>query len=242
MTERNTSSSTAAEPAITGVSHQRPNDIPEKFWDTENGKLRVDALMKSYRALEKRLSQMPSMADTVAPQSPVSMGRPASPDDYQIIVSEGLFEPDPEINQQLFDAGFTQAQAQLVYDLAVTELLPIAREISELYRSELEQERLVSYFGGQDRWREASRQIRKWGRSQLPTDTFEALASSYEGILAMHKMMGQADEPSGFRDGEASSGFGEGDLRQIMRSPRYWKDRDPGVISKVADGFRRLYS
>jgi len=31
---------------------ERPDDIPEKFWDAEKGAVRVDALLKSYRELE----------------------------------------------------------------------------------------------------------------------------------------------------------------------------------------------
>jgi hypothetical protein len=30
-------------------------------------------------------------------------------------------------------------------------------------------------------------------------------------------------------------------LSQMMRDPRYWRDRDPEVIAKVTEGFRRLY-
>lgn len=222
-----------------------PPEVPRKFWDETTGTIRTDVLLKSYRALEKRLSQNTTAADAIshAGDEAGSANRPASPEDYKIDIGHGLFEPDPDINQQLFDAGFSQEQAQLVYDLAATELLPIAREISELYRSEFERERLEQYFGGADRWREASRQIRKWGRANLPDDTFEALASSYEGILAMHKMMGNTDEPGIIRDGQpAGSGLAEKDLRRMMRSPQYWKDRDPGVITKVSEGFRRLYT
>lgn len=201
-------------------------------------------MLKSYRALERRLSQ-PGAVSGASSDGAINAAsaRPDSPDGYEIDIAHGLFEPDPDINQQLFDAGFSQEQAQLVYDLAASELLPIAREISELYRSEFERERLEQYFGGEERWREASRQIRKWGRTHLPSDAFEALASNYEGILAMHKMMGQANEPNIIRDGQPSgSGLVEKDLRQLMRSPRYWQDRDPGVIGKVTEGFRRLYN
>jgi len=31
---------------------ERPDDVPEKFWDAEKGAVRVDALLKSYRELE----------------------------------------------------------------------------------------------------------------------------------------------------------------------------------------------
>ena len=34
---------------------------------------------------------------------------------------------------------------------------------------------------------------------------------------------------------------GESQLRDMMRDPRYWRDRDPGHVAKVAGGFSRLY-
>lgn len=240
-----TAADVQATPPEGTTANSCPPDVPKKFWNDETGTLRTDALLKSYHALEKRLSQQSSEArgetTGIADQPPSA--RPARPEDYMINIDHGLFEPDPDINQQLFDAGFSQEQAQLVYDLAASELLPIAREISEIYRSEFDRERLESYFGGEDRWREASRQIRKWGRSHLPSDAFDALATSYEGILAMHKMMGGSNEPKAFGEGTAAtSGLAETDLRQMMRSPRYWKDRDPSMITKVTEGFRRLYT
>ena len=33
----------------------------------------------------------------------------------------------------------------------------------------------------------------------------------------------------------------ENELRQLMRDPRYWRDKDSEIIRKVSDGFRRLY-
>ena len=34
----------------------RPDEVPEKFWDAERGAIRVEALLKSYRELERKLS------------------------------------------------------------------------------------------------------------------------------------------------------------------------------------------
>jgi hypothetical protein len=57
----------------------------------------------------------------------------------------------------------------------------------------------------------------------------------------MHQMM-QAPEPAVLHDGEAAQAApDETTLSQMMRDPRYWRDRDPDVIAKVTDGFRRLY-
>ena len=33
----------------------------------------------------------------------------------------------------------------------------------------------------------------------------------------------------------------EGELRNLMRDPRYWRDHDGELVRKVTDGFRRLY-
>lgn len=37
---------------------QRPGHIPEKFWDSKNKTVRLDALIKSYLELEKRFSKL----------------------------------------------------------------------------------------------------------------------------------------------------------------------------------------
>lgn len=33
----------------------------------------------------------------------------------------------------------------------------------------------------------------------------------------------------------------EGELRNLMRDPRYWRDHDGDLVRRVTDGFRRLY-
>lgn len=32
----------------------------------------------------------------------------------------------------------------------------------------------------------------------------------------------------------------EEELRAMMRDPRYWRDRDPNIIRRVSEGFRKL--
>lgn len=46
---------------------ERPDNIPEKFWDKEKGELRADALLKSYSELEKGKSKAAATATTTAP-------------------------------------------------------------------------------------------------------------------------------------------------------------------------------
>ena len=48
----------AADPAADDDKPQRPEHIPEKFWDAEKGEVRVDDLAKSYAELEKGRSKV----------------------------------------------------------------------------------------------------------------------------------------------------------------------------------------
>lgn len=251
----------AAAPAADAVP---PLPIPEKFRDPKTGALRVEALLKSYLELERRLSQSQQQQpaeSAVAPPDPASfdpasldlssldpmqlrrlLGAPESAEGYCIACDHGLFQPDPEINGRLFEAGYTPAQAQLLYDLAAERMVPLIQTVAAEFQAEREVERLVARFGGEERWREVSRQLLAWAGKTLPPAAVEGLATSYEGVMALYSMM-TGSEPSalsmaGSRPG---GGDGEAELRTLMRDPRYWRDRDPAVIARVTDGFQRLY-
>ena len=101
--------------------------------------------------------------------------------------------------------------------------------------------RLEEYFGGKERWSRIAQQLGDWGKAHLPEDVMDALSGSFEGVLALHRMMA-SDEP-----GVGTSGSGGGDgpdeqkLKKLMQDPRYWRDQDPALIAKVRNGFQRLY-
>jgi hypothetical protein len=224
----------------------RPEEVPEKFWDAETGTLRAEALLKSYRELERKLGTMvslPADADDVEAQSRLreALGVPARADEYAIEPAHEVLRPDPELNARLHEAGFTQAQAQLVYDLAAERLLPLVDEIFDEAEAARQAESLAAHFGGQEKWQALARQLKTWGQANLPDETYRALASSHDGVLALHEMM-RVREPSvlGGNDG-AKPEPDEAELRSLMRDPRYWRDRDPALLAKVTEGFKRLY-
>ncbi|MCS6855979.1 MAG: hypothetical protein NZ523_14685, partial [Elioraea sp.] len=110
-------------------ARKRPADVPEKFWDEEKGEIRLDALLKSYRELERRLSQRAGPpGEDADPEERArflrALGVPETPEGDEITPKHELCGPDPEINRRLHEAGFTCRQAQLVYDLAAERLLP----------------------------------------------------------------------------------------------------------------------
>ncbi len=202
------------------------SEVPAKFKDPETGELRVEALLKSYRELEKKLSGVAKA--------------PESAEEYEVDCSHGLFEPDAELNAKFHAQGFTKEQVQVVYDAAAEKLVPMIASMAGEFQADREVERLVAEFGGVEQWEEMSRQLLAFGRKSLPEDVLDGLASSYEGVMALHKMM-KGETPTLKTDTEGQTGLGEKELRSMMRDPKYWRDKDPSFISKVTDGFEKLY-
>ncbi|MEK7246752.1 MAG: hypothetical protein AAB223_12115 [Pseudomonadota bacterium] len=217
---------TASHSSGAATAATRPDFLPEKFWDGAKGEARVEALARSYAELEKKLG--------------TGAGVPADPSGYRIESRDEAIVADPEVNALLHKAGFSQAQAQIVYDLAAERLLPMIGEIAARFEADSQTERLARHFGGDGKWREVSRQIAAWGRTSLPKSAFGALASTYEGVVAMHRMM-TTGEP-GLVRGETAGGVPtESELEGFMRDPRYWRDHEPSIVARVTEGFKRLY-
>lgn len=203
-----------------------PPNLPPQFWDAAAGNVKLEALLQAYQDMERRLSQTPAT--------------PERPEDYGVDCSHGLFQTDPEINARLFDAGFSPQQAQLLYDLAAERLLPMLQGFAADMQAERERDRLVAHFGGEENWRRTSRQLLAWGRRNLPEAAVEGLASTYDGVTALYRMM-KGDAPAALKGDDPAGGASEDDLKALMRDPRYWRDRDQKVVDRVTEGFRRLY-
>jgi hypothetical protein len=228
-------------------SPRRPAGVPEKFWDPKAGALRSEALLKSYLELERKLGSMvplPSDEQDVEGHERLrrAMGIPETAEGYMIEAPDDALQADPDVNAKLHQAGFTQRQAQLVYDLAAGYVVPLINDAVAELQATRDAERLAAHFGGEDSWRTFAGQIKTWGHANLPQDVMEVLSSSYDGILAMHQMM-QVREPNVLHDpSELDPGVDRGELATKMRDPRYWRDRDPAFVAEVTDRFKRLYS
>lgn len=208
------------------AQHRR---LPDRFLDEASGEIRKDALVQAYLDLEQQLESRPLRAI------------PASFEDYAIMVSTNAFTADPDVNKRLHEAGFDQDQAQLVYDLAASHLFPMVAEVASTYEAEGQIAKLRQDFGGEEQWREVSRQMKAWGESNLPDEVFAVLSSSREGVLAMHKMMA-GDEPTLVANAATTkTAPTAAELKQLMRDPRYWRDQDKAFVERVRDGFRQIY-
>jgi len=212
------------------AAKQRPAWLPAKFWDGETGEMRAEALARSYQELENHLSRASASTPDI----------PDHPGAYDIMVDDDLLDIDDEVNQRLHENGFSQSQAQLVYDLAAERLMPMVAQISAKYENAREESRLNEHFGGEERFAAIRPQLRAWGKANLNETVFENLVASAEGVIAMFEMM-KNREPSLMRAADGPTGTSELDLKRMMKDPRYWKERDPGYVSRVRQGFRSLY-
>ncbi len=226
---------------------ERPPHIPQKFWDAERGEIRTETLLKSYAELERRLTRslpLPADAEDTAAVRRIrqALGWPESPDEYEITPAHPALEVDPELNRRLHEAGFTEEQAQLVYDLAAERVLPAIDAVAETFRAEQERQRLEQHFGGSEAFESVARQLKSWAEAHLEPEVYESLSGSYQGVLALHQMMQAQEPPVVGETGGSDSGLGEERLYEMMRDPRYWRDRDPEFIARVTEGFQQLFS
>lgn len=212
-----------------GAGPTPPPGLPDKFWDQDKGEVRTDSLVKSYRSLEQKLGAL------------AGQGVPDDADGYDIKTENELFASDPALNAQLHAAGFSQEQAQTVYDLAAEHLLPMVTEVASEFHAQAQIDRLSQRFGGEEKWQEMAGQLKQWGRAKFPDEVFQALSSTYEGVLTMHKMMSSGEPGLIEGAGAGDESLNEEGLKRMMQDPRYWRDHDPSFVQRVQDGFKRLF-
>lgn len=208
--------------------------VPDKFINPETGDVNWADLVKSYLALEKKMSTRPSV-------QPIA-DRPASPAEYQITLPNNLMKIDADVNQRLFDLGCTNEQVQGIYDLAAEKIIPILQSLSMDYQVERDLQALEQEFGGPEQFNTIARQISAWGEKNLDKSVFDLLASHKDGIMALYRMMNgrrEADVLPSRR--EATPPDSEEVLRRLMQDPKYWKYQDPELTKRIENGFKRLY-
>jgi hypothetical protein len=226
-------------------NNEKPQ-IPEKFFDKEKKIIKTDELLKSYFELEKMINKMIKIPSEEASEEEVlsfrsQLGVPEKPEDYPISIKNSLLASDNEVNAKLHKAGFTKEQAQLVYDLAEERVLPVIERLAADFEANKQIEKLVTHFGGEEKWNEISRQISVWAKKNISPDIYEALASTHEGVLTMYKMMLSKEPEIGTGKSEGFENLSLEKLREMMKDPKYWRDQETSYVEKIKNGFEKLY-
>ena len=215
--------------------------IPEKFLN-EDGTLNTNALMKSYSELERKIGTMITVPTNDSDENTRArfnraIGVPESADQYPI---NELFD-DENVRNKFHEIGLTTNQVEKIYSIANEFLVPV---ISELYETQNEKNaigELKNFFGGTEKMNDALRAIEAFGKKFLPSDAFDELCSTPQGIQGVYRMM-QSMEPSVETEKNEIKNLTDSDLRRMMRDPKYWRDGDAEYVRKIENGFKKLYS
>ena len=215
--------------------------IPEKFLN-ENGELNTSALVKSYCELEKKMSNMVSIPndesdDSVKQKFNRAIGVPENASEYP---TNSLFD-DESVREKFHEIGLTSSQVEQIYNIAEEFLQPTLKNLFQLQNETNAINELKNFFGGTEKMKEALREINAFGERFLPSNAFDELCSTPQGIQGIYKMM-QSMEPEVLTNKNATENLTDDDLRNMMRDPKYWRDHDPEYVRKIETGFKKLYS
>lgn len=220
-----------AQPLPAQPREGRPANLPAKFWDETNGRIKIEELIEDY-------NYMASRDENLIETNKRNM--PSGYDQYRINIPNELLDHDEELFKQFYEHGFTNDQAQFVYDLANERVIPVLDQLTVSFEAQKQLAKLSSYFGGQERFDEVSRQISGWAKQNLRPEVYDALASTAEGVIALYKMM-SSNEPMLGKEPGFEGELNEQSLRKMMEDPRYWRDKDTAYINKITKGFEKLY-
>lgn len=215
--------------------------IPEKFLN-EDGTLNTEALLKSYSELEKKMGTMISVpsqdSDNVTKAKfNRAIGVPENADAYPV---DPMFD-DAELRNKFFEIGLTTSQVEKIYKIAEEYLSPVLSDLFSIQNETNAIIELKNFFGGEEKMKEALLAIKSFGEKYLPSDAFESLCATPQGIQSVYKMM-QSMEPNIEMEKTSSENLTDNDLRRMMRDPKYWREQDPEYVKKIENGFKKLYS
>ena len=218
------------------------NNFPEKF-KNQDGTLNSESLLKSYTELEKKIGTMVSVPDESADEESLirfrrAIGVPDSANEYP---DDPMFSDTPDIKEKFREIGLSKKQVESVYKLASEFLSPVLTNIISAKSESDNISELKTFFGGDEKMLTALTDLDGFAKKNLSEDAYDALCSSADGIKTIYKMM-QSREPNIAMGGNKNDSLSDTDLRQMMRDPRYWRDRDDEFVRKIETGFKKLYS
>jgi len=224
----------APEPAQQGEEVVRPSWLPEKYKTPED-------LAKGYSELESKIGQRnEDLRKTVEQeyQQKILENRPASKGDYQLPDYVDETSTDNELlgwwAEHAFDRGYSQDEFEK----------GIARYRDSVAANVPDYDGEVKKLG--DHARERISAASMFANKFFPKESLGAVSrmcETHDGIVAIEAIMEATKDASLSGTGVPVVNVDENKLREMMQDPRYWdpKSRDPGFVSQVDNGFKRLY-
>lgn len=221
-----------AAPAAPTVT-PRPEHIPEKFWDAAKGVANVDAMAKSYAALEKERSKSvaPPVTPPVAPPADPN-APPATPGavDYAAITAE--FTTNGALSEESYAKLEADGKPRAMVDAFIAGQVAAAKVAA--YEEQAATTEAFTLAGGQD----AYTNMVSWAKANLSADDQAAFDDAVTGTAASRKQAivalkaqysaARGSDPK-LIAGEGASAPGQAfqsraEVTQAMKDPRYKSD------------------
>lgn len=229
-----------------GGDVQRPDFLPEKFWDAESKAPRLEEMAKSYSALETKIGSNREAYFKEFEEGRLSQ-RPESADAYQLQIDSkelGLPEgvtanidtKDP-LYQWWRETAYANGYTQEQFTAGINQYLK--QEFANLPNMDAERETLGE--NAQDR---ISR-VELWARKNAGDELFDKVKYRLGNADAVQFFEAIMKKTAGID----MSGEGQGhnapltkeQIRAMQDDPRYWKDRDPTYIKKVEEAWQNYH-
>lgn len=222
-------------------SPERPDFIPEKFWDADKGEVRLEGLAKSYGELEKNRVNPDKLKEEW--ESERLAARPEDPAGYTLPEDERFDQeqlaasPIVDIwRAAAHDAGLNQEQ----FEQRLTDYADAFTE-QTMATMKAEKEKLGE---NADARIDA---VAKWGKAALPEAEYVALsqvATSADGVKLAERMMKAFREAGMEGQGDGDPVDGEDtleDIQKLMQTKEYFDPahHDPKVRDRVAAYFAK---
>ena len=237
--------------SIEGDVSPRPDYIPEKFWDADEEKPKVEELGRGYLELERFVGKKrDEIRDEVINQyeQELNVNRPEDADKYIASFSEEsrfhevqdkIDYADPLLSlwrETAYKAGLSQGEFSNGVEAYLHSSIP-----------EVDVEAEIAKLGENGQARMEA--VEMWASKNLEQDEYEGLArlaTSAENIVALEKLMkaNNSTVRQTFGEDAVSLKPDRTDLNTAMNDPRYWDPakRDEGYVRKVENMAKRMAS
>ena len=225
---------------------ERPDYIPEKFWDGDRNEVNVEALGSSYKSLESKLGQRTEDLTKSIREDITKEQKSNTPEgDYELVapdIPEGVevnLEPDLPLVKWWGDFAREKGLSQDEFNNGVKAF------VDNAVNSIPSQEAQMQELG--DNAKERIEAVDLWAKKNLSESAYSSvanIATSANNVKVLEEIMGLTkDAPMPKEDTKIDVDASEDDLRAMMRDPRYWDDtrRDNAYISRVTKLYEQKY-
>lgn len=228
---------------------ERPDIIPEKFWNSETGEIALEDMAKSYAHLEKfATGKKEDMREAVIAEltEEARSNAPAEAKDYELPklvegVTEEMVEDNPLTGWwrgKCHEMGLGQEEFQDGINQYVDAILGNQPNLEEEAQrlGESANDRLTA--------------VNAWAQKNFPPEQYETLAATLgqtaDGIETLETIMEMANTrgtlPRSAEVAQPEKELGISDVKAMMNDKRYFdsRHRDPEYVKRVDEAWSRL--